>query len=338
MEGSRDFSREEEIAQVEFQRPHVVILGAGASLACLPNGDKNRKQPPLMNNFVEKLNLSVLISKAGIHYAGENFEDVYHALRKDRRHASTTRELEDRIYDYFNSLELPDSPTIYDHLVLSLREKDVIATFNWDPLLTQAYRRNSNRMKLPKLYFLHGNVTIGYCQKDNIMGVNWNPCSQCNQPFTPSKLLYPVSEKDYHRDGFISTQWMGLEHAIKNSFMITVFGYSAPKSDVSAMELLRQAWGDKYQRNLEQTEIINILTEAELCATWEPFIHTHHYDVYDNFYDSWLANHPRRTGEAWRNQYIDRMYLEGNPIPKELEFPNLWNWFHTLREAEEKTA
>jgi hypothetical protein len=43
--------------------------------------------------------------------------------------------LERAVFDYFSSLQLPDEPTLYDHLVLSLRPKDVIATFNWDPFL-----------------------------------------------------------------------------------------------------------------------------------------------------------------------------------------------------------
>ena len=40
-------------------------------------------------------------------------------------------------YDYFAMLRLPDSPTLYDYLILSTM--DIIATFNWDPFLLQAY-------------------------------------------------------------------------------------------------------------------------------------------------------------------------------------------------------
>ncbi|MHA1748548.1 MAG: hypothetical protein ACTSXN_02865 [Promethearchaeota archaeon] len=39
---------------------------------------------------------------------------------------------------------MTESPTIYDYLILSLRKKDVIATFNWDPLLVQAAWKNRN--------------------------------------------------------------------------------------------------------------------------------------------------------------------------------------------------
>jgi hypothetical protein len=39
-------------------------------------------------------------------------------------------------------LKLPEEATIYDYLVLSLRSPDIIATFNWDPFLYQAFERN----------------------------------------------------------------------------------------------------------------------------------------------------------------------------------------------------
>ena len=45
------------------------------------------------------------------------------------------------IHDYFHSLRIPPTPTLYDHLLLALRKKDVVATFNWDPLLLQAAKR-----------------------------------------------------------------------------------------------------------------------------------------------------------------------------------------------------
>jgi hypothetical protein len=35
-------------------------------------------------------------------------------------------------------MEIPDHVTLYDELLLTLRSKDLIATFNWDPLLLQA--------------------------------------------------------------------------------------------------------------------------------------------------------------------------------------------------------
>lgn len=59
-----ELSAEEEINQIKVGKPHVVILGAGASYAAFPNGDKNGKKLPLMNNFVETLGIEELIERA----------------------------------------------------------------------------------------------------------------------------------------------------------------------------------------------------------------------------------------------------------------------------------
>lgn len=331
-----EVSAQEEIEQIEMERPHVVILGAGASYAAFPNGDKHGRKLPLMNNFVETLGLESLLDRTKITFESDNFEDIYDKIHKSSEHSKIKEELEKIIYDYFNEMELPDSPTIYDHLLLSLRDKDIVATFNWDPFLIQAYQRNAGKFRLPRLIFLHGNVKVGGCETDKVLGINGNRCSKCRQLFKPSKLLYPISEKNYHQDSFISGQWDELSSHLKNAFMITVFGYGAPKSDVSAIALLKAAWGDVHDREMEQTEIIDIRSEDDLRETWEQFIHTHHYDTFASFYDSWLSNHPRRTGEAYLNQYLKAQFIENNPIPKESSFGELWEWFEDLQEVEIK--
>ncbi|HXV98863.1 MAG TPA: hypothetical protein VEC93_10605, partial [Anaerolineae bacterium] len=270
-----EVSKDEEAAQIKMGRPHVVILGAGASIASFLKGDKNGKKLPSMLNFVDVLGLAPLLDKAGISHVDRNFEDIYDQIHKDPHLLSLRQKLEDVVYDYFKTLEISDTPTIYDHLVLSLRDKDAILTFNWDPFLVQAYRRNGMNgrgFKLSSLHFLHGNVKIGYCHKDKVTGVIGAACSHCGQRFKPSRLLYPISNKEYHLDEFISAQWNDLDQLLKNAFMITVFGYGAPKSDVSAIDLMKAAWGDKNERSLEQTEIIDIRSEDDLRATWEPFI------------------------------------------------------------------
>jgi hypothetical protein len=72
---------------------------------------------------------------------------------------------------YFGALQLPEKPTIYDHLIMGLRETDLIATFNWDPLLLQAFQRAPRWLSKPRLAFLHGSVAIGYCDTDERTGV-----------------------------------------------------------------------------------------------------------------------------------------------------------------------
>lgn len=330
-----EVSVEEEIQQVEVGKPHVVILGAGASYAAFPNGDKYGRKLPLMNNFVETLGIEDLISRTGLSLSSNNFEDIYSEIHKKPELKDIRDELENIVYQYFHEMELPDEPTIYDYLVLSLRNKDFIATFNWDPFLVQAIRRNGARFKLPRPLFLHGNVEVGYCPDGHTMGNNGTRCSQCVKPLVQTKLLYPVSEKNYHLDEFISRQWTTLADVLKHTFMVSIFGYGAPTSDASAIVLLKEAWGSIDKRVMEEFEVIDIRNEEDLRETWSPFIHSHHYRVEKDFYNSWIANHPRRTGEAYMNQFIYAKFIENNPLPKTKCFEELWSWYDKLQEVED---
>ncbi len=330
-----EFTRDQEIAYTGMGRPHVVLLGAGASRAALPNGDANGKHLPLMDDFIDLLDLHDLIQKTGIPFADRNFEDIYAEIHHNKKLAAVRQEIEIRIYDYFDNLYLPEHPTIYDYLVLALRDKDVIATFNWDPFLVQAIRRNRWIGSLPSLLFLHGNVKIACCIKDKVLGLKGNRCSRCKQRLTPTRLLYPVTEKNYEADPMLSAQWKELRNSMADAFMFTVFGYSAPKSDIGAIDLLKEGWGSPDQRVMEETEIIDIKPEDELTDAWDSFIHSHHYSVSSDFFDSlWLALHPRRTGEIYMTQIVNALCAEGNPAPKDVSFAELQSWFQQLRDAE----
>jgi hypothetical protein len=323
-----------EIKQVEVGKPHVVILGAGASYAAFQNGDKNGKKLPLMNNFIETLGIEKLIEQAELITKSSNFEDIYSEIHKNPELASLQEELEKEVYNYFQDMELLEKPTIYDHLVLSLRSKDLVATFNWDPFLVQAIRRNGKRFKLPRVLFLHGNVEVGYCKNGHMMGNNGDFCHKCDQPLTPTNLLYPVAEKNYHLDKFISRQWETLEESLKHAFMVTIFGYGAPVSDTRAVELLKKGWGSTDSRKMEQFEIIDVRNKDDLTSTWSPFIYSHHFKIENNFYNSWIANHPRRTYEAYQNQYMNAMFIENNSIPRDADFEQLWEWYDKLQDVE----
>lgn len=329
-----EISAEEEIKQIEMGKPHVVILSAGASYAAFPSGDKNGRKLPLMNNFVETLGIKNLINQTGLIFSSNNFEDIYTEIHKHPELKDLREELEVVVYDYFQAMEIPDHPTIYDHLVLSLRNKDFIATFNWDPFLVQAIRRNGARFKMPRVLFLHGNVEVGYCREGHMMGNNGARCNYCGKSLTRTSLLYPIAEKNYHLDEFISRQWVTMEDVLKHAFMVSIFGYGAPASDASAIALLKKAWGSKDNRSMEEFEIIDIRDENNLRETWSPFIHSHHYRVESDFYKSWISNHPRRTGEAYINQFINAQFIENNPLPRTFGFDELWIWFDKLQEIE----
>jgi hypothetical protein len=187
----REVSVEEEVSAVSMGRPHVVLLGAGASKASLPNGDKNGVEVPLLRDLAETLSLANEFPDDLRALAIDDFEAAYSRLFD--RDGSLTERIDERLRDYFGRLELPDAPNLYDVLNLSLRRKDAIFTFNWDPFLLQSRVRLARLgvgRCLPQLYFLHGNVLAGFCRKDRTSGMVGTRCSSCGEFFEPSRLCF----------------------------------------------------------------------------------------------------------------------------------------------------
>ncbi len=316
-----EVSIEQEIATVTIKRPHVVLVGAGASKAALPSGDKNGVVVPLLRDVAVALNLETLFPSDLQALAATDFEAAYSRLVA--RDARLTKQVEQEVHAYFERLQLPQEPNLYDTLNLSLRSKDAIFTFNWDPFLLQSRARLARLgigPSLPQLYFLHGNVLVGFCKKCAISGLIGRRCSGCGELFEPSKLLFPVEEKNYQDGGLIEREWEAVRYFLEQSFMLTIFGYSAPTTDVEAIEMLKGGWRTPAERRMEQIEIINRpnADHDKLHDRWRPFIHTHHYEIHDSFYESWLGMHPRRSGEAYRNQFLEAKFLSDNPTPQYL--------------------
>jgi len=337
-------TRQEEILKVHGKGSHVVILGAGASIAStIKNPEKNGKALPAMNNIVEILNLYDIVSKLpdNIKHLQHDFEKMYNKLYSYSELDEEKKEIEERIYNYFKTLELPEEPTIYDYLILSLRaNKDVIATFNWDPFLYQAYVRNERFTKSPGILHLHGNVALGYSKADGQAGpAGWNSKASLNY-FQPIRLLYPVEKKDYTSDEFIKGQWEVLSEELKEAERVTIFGYRVPASDIEAIKLLQTAWGSPEQRAMEQFELIDIREEKEVKKSWETFIHSHHYDYGKTFFESSIARHPRRTVESYHHWSTPmtpgEMFQDGNRVPDNFKTLNeMYEWYKPLLEAEE---
>lgn len=328
------YSKAEEIEDVSAQRPHFVILGAGASLAACPGGDLNGHHLPVMLDLVETLDLASILSRAGVRHGGRNFEDVYDDIHRNPNLTPVRLVIEQRVAEYFSQLQLPAKPTVYDYIVLSLRPKDGIATFNWDPFLWQACERNRHVAPLPNVFFLHGCSIIGYCAKDKIQGPHGAPCPGCGDHFAPTKLLYPVANKDYVSDPYLASQWESLRAGLNKAFVLTIFGYGAPASDAAAIDLMSTAWGRPAQRVMEQIEIIDIKSEEEVLQSWDRFICRQHYEITSSYFDSLLSTHPRRTCEALWQSLFEARFREGNPIPRIDSLEELWDWFRALRRAE----
>lgn len=319
-------SSDELILNPNVERPHVVILGAGASVAACPQGDKHGRTLPTMANIVDVLRLRPLLSKNGLRYADENFENLYSSLSAEATRFALLREIETKVHIYFSSLKLPDSPTVYDHLLLSLRRKDAVFTFNWDPFLFDAYARNQH-FELPAIFFLHGNVRIAHCPTHvDQSGATDSICPRCGRDLVVSRLLYPITMKNYSADLFIQSQWNAAESFLGGAFALTVFGYGAPASDTEAVRIMKTAWHSEQERLINRVEIIDLKARDALYDTWSPFITHHHHDCRSSFYDSYIANYPRRSCEGLFIPSVEGRAAYHFPIPRNSDFSGLHEW------------
>ncbi|MBR1120817.1 hypothetical protein JQ628_04755 [Bradyrhizobium lablabi] len=318
--------------------PHIVILGAGASIAAYHDWGKIGPALPSMLNLIDLLSLRTDVSAAGYDPNLTNFELLYDELASTGKNEELRKLIESRVYEYFSTLSLPEAPTIYDYLVLSLREKDTIASFNWDPFLLQAYQRNEcvSKIRRPRICFLHGNVKIGICEADRISGVNGNKCSKCNKFFEPSKLLYPVQHKDYSTDIFIKSEWDALRYALSYGYYLTIFGYSAPKTDVEARQLMLTDWKKNPTLELAEVDIIDIKPKDELEENWQEFFVSHHYGIQTDIHNSYLFQHPRRSCDAFAAATLMLDPWHDNPFPRFKTLRELQDWVKPLVDEEAK--
>lgn len=317
--------------------PHVVILGAGASIAMtLRDAEVNHKKLPSMNDLGEVVGLSQLLKDNDIEYEDINFESLFASLKEKPKYKDLIDEIEKRIYDYFYTMELSPNVTIYDYLIMSLTKNDVIATFNWDPFLVQAVARCSKfTNNLPTLIFLHGNVGVGVCYADNTVGRIDEKCSRCGNSFKPTKLLYPIGEKDYSTNPLIKNEWETLKKYLDTAYFVTIYGYSAPESDYEAKKMMLDIWERKKSMQIAEFEIIDIEDEEKILETWKDFIYNDHVMLSNDIFDSDLFQHPRRaTTDLFQATMMLRPQNE-NPIPNCKDLKELYEFIHPLIKEEE---
>ena len=156
--------------------------------------------------------------------------------------------------------------------------------------------------------------------------------------------MYPVhtvAQKDYNGDRFIWKEWRRLRAWLEHAKRVTIFGYGAPETDVEAVSLLSNAWGDPNERNMEQFEIIDVAPEEVVAERWSRFIHSQHYDYCNRYFESVLARFPRRSGERFMHQFLSttpgEAFQEPNPVPQDFAtLEEMHQWFEPLVEAERK--
>ena len=161
------------------------------------------------------------------------------------------------------------------------------------------------------MFFLHGNVGAGFCEECKTFGPIQNFCQKCEKPYKKVPLLYPVNQKDYNSNIFIRDQWNVAKDYISRAGIITIYGYGAPSSDKEACTILKSAF-TKYD-GVHKYDAIEIIERPgidykDISETWKFFfsLTNGHYDIVDSFYDSSLAEAPRRT-----LQYQYKRFFEG---------------------------
>src|SRR6266403_2499822 len=277
--------------------PHVVILGAGASKAAFANGDRNGRKLPLIGDLPDVIGKRWHDLVEETHPPQGGFEGQFSWIRRHGGFAPELGLIERLIAEYFESLDLPNTATIYDYLVLGLRPKDTIATFNWDPLLLLAHKRNRNVARLPDVRFLHGCVGYFTCSNHDVLGLAYESCPECRNLLLPGKLFFPDEQKDYALDPVIYRDWKSVGERLRKAFHLTIFGYSGPETDFNARRLLLEGWEQSPMREASHVEIIDIKDDDALRRCWKTFIPFHHDMVVRDFWDSTIAKFPRRTAE-----------------------------------------
>lgn len=295
------------------QNPHVVILGAGASIAACPNGDLNGLKLPSLQNVQEATGLNELFQRIEKVEGslGDGFEAKYSRLVQLGKYPAEIDQINSSVRNYFARLQLPEHVTPYDLMILGLREKDSIFTFNWDPFLLQALKRCSGVASVPSVHFLHGCVDVAFCRACKVKSNAGIPCPRCGNEMEPSQLLFPVTEKDYDSDPVIRDEWDALRHALDDAYFVTVFGYSAPVTDVAARKILIDTFTSNRFRELAEVEIIDIRDRDDIEAAWSDFYFGQHYAIFDSFQHSQIFRHFRRSCDAFA-----MARLQNNPVPE----------------------
>lgn len=97
---------------------HLVILGAGSTIATIPQGDKNGEKSYTLANLLSDASLKSFVQKVqDKDYCTDDVEELCNQLYKNDR--NLYNEFETLIRKKYGSLELPMRFTILDRLVLS---------------------------------------------------------------------------------------------------------------------------------------------------------------------------------------------------------------------------
>lgn len=107
-----------------------------------------------------------------------------------------------------------------------------------------------------------------------------------------------------------------LENFLRYAYFVTIYGYSAPKTDVAARSIMAEVWNRNNTRELAEIEIIDVKPKGELLETWNGFIVGHHYQTTNSFKRSYLWEYPRRSCDALAGATLQSEPWYEHPFPE----------------------
>jgi hypothetical protein len=272
------------------------------------HGDKNGRKVPVLNSLASVLGIENDLKQYGYTISqAKDFERFYSDIYGQERLVPLRKTIEQKVFEYFLQLKLPNEVNLYDHLILSLTQKDLIISFNWDPFLLQAYLRNIDVGDLPQIVFPHGNVGMGLCNKCKLKGYYGYVCNSCFQEYQRSPLLFPVDQKNYNDISIIRNEWKLAKNYLQMTWGITIFGYSAPETDIESIELMKESFEQSRTKVYAPVTIINLPSEKQDQLTkWKEFYDDSNVLFCRAFEETDLWRYPRISLEAFFNAVLQQ--------------------------------
>ena len=159
-----------------------------------------------------------------------------------------------------------------------------------------------------------------------MLGWNDGHCIHCGSALVPTKLLFPVNDKDYTSDPVIKEAWTHLDWYLGNAYFLTIFGYSAPITDVEARTRIVARIGSNSMKNLMQLEIVDVATDDLLNGNLKEVVEGIHYGSSMTIDHSWLTSHPRLTCEALWEATMMLKPIKPIELPKTKNLFELQQW------------
>ena len=120
------------------------------------------------------------------------------------------------------------------------------------------------------------------------------------------------------------------------TYYLSVYGYSAPKTDVEARELMLEVWSKNKSLELAEVDVIDIRDREDIEKSWEEFFYSHHYGIYKDIFQSYLFHQPRRSCDAFASAILMVDPWHSNPFPRFETLEELQEWVQPLIREEEE--